>query len=64
MDQVLAAEILKKHGKALSIEMLEMVLVPALENLAKQSVNAYDDAFIALIKEPLKAELKKLIEGL
>lgn len=64
MNKEKAVEILKKHGKDLLVEMLEEVLVPALEEVVAKSENKYDDAFVGLIKEPLKIELKKLIEGL
>lgn len=64
MNKEKALEILKKNGKVFLMEMLEEVLVPALEEAVAKSENKIDDTVAGLLKEPLKAELKKLIEGL
>lgn len=57
-------EILKKHSKAMAIELIEAAIVPALEAAVKKSVTPVDDVLLAALKEPLRAELKQLIEGL
>jgi len=62
--KVMALEVVKKHGKAMALEMLDVVVVPALEQAAKASATPIDDAVLAALKEPLKAALKQLIEGM
>ena len=58
------ADIAKKHGKAMAVEILAEALVPALEQAAAKTETPIDDTILALLKEPLKVELIKLIEGL
>lgn len=58
-----AVEILKKHGKAMALELVEALLIPALEEAAKKSATPIDDVIVVALKEPLKEQLKKLIEG-
>lgn len=60
--KVQALEIVKKHGKAMAIELVAVAAIPALEEAAKKSETAIDDVVIAALKEPLKAALIKLIE--
>lgn len=60
-----ALEVLKKHAKA---ALTELVSGPAVEGALMAAKDAIpgkiDDAVIDLLKEPLKAELLKLIQGL
>lgn len=56
-------EIAKKHGKAMALEMVEAAAIPALEAAAKKSETPIDDMLLAALKEPLKAELKRMIES-
>lgn len=58
----LAVEILKKHGKAMCIEMIDAVAIEALKQAAAKSASPVDDAIIAVLAEPLKQALKELIE--
>lgn len=55
-------DIAKKHGKAMALEMVAEVAIPALEEAAKQSATPIDDMVLAALKEPLKEQLLKLIE--
>lgn len=59
-----ALKILVKHGKSMLIEVVEMAVVPALEDAAKKSATPIDDLAIAALKQPLidaiKAQLEKL----
>ncbi len=57
-----AGEILKKHGKAMCIEMVEQVAIEALKQAAAKSATPVDDAIVAVLAEPLKQALKELIE--
>ena len=57
-------EILKKHAKAMVIEIAEVAAIPALEAAVAKSATPVDDMLLAALKEPLKAELKKLVEAL
>lgn len=50
-----------KHGKAMAVEMVESVLVQALEAAAKQSASPIDDIVVAALKEPLKKAMLDLI---
>jgi hypothetical protein len=58
----IAVEIVKKHGKAMAIELVEAVAVPALEIAVKESATPIDDVVLAALKEPLKAALIKLVQ--
>jgi len=66
MDEMKAqmVAIVKKHGVAMALELIEVAAIPALEAAAKKSATPIDDMLLAALKEPLKAELKKMIEGL
>lgn len=60
-----ALEVMKKHSKAMLVELvMGGVADQALEAAAKAIPGQIDDAIIAMLKEPLKAELVKLVEGL
>ncbi len=56
-----ALEIAKKHGVAAALELIDVALIPALEEAAKKSVTPIDDVVLAALKEPLKQALKDLI---
>ncbi len=58
----LAMEIVKKHGKAMALELVEMAAIPALEEAVKKSASPIDDVVVAALKEPLKQALKDMIE--
>lgn len=60
MEQIL--EILKKNVKQAAVEIVAEVVGPALEEAAKKSPTPIDDVLVAALKEPLKAELLKIIE--
>ena len=60
----LALEILKKHAKALALELVEVAAIPALEEAVKKSATPIDDVVLAALKEPLKAALKEAVEKL
>jgi hypothetical protein len=47
-------EVVKKHGKAMAIEMVEEVVFAALEDVVKDSSNPFDDMMFNVLKEPLK----------
>ncbi len=57
-------EIAKKHGKAMALEMVSEVAIPALEEAAKKSSSPIDDLALAALKEPLKQALIGLLEKL
>lgn len=57
-----AGEILKKHGKAMAIELVEVVLFEALKQAAQKSPSQFDDAALAVLEAPLKQALKEAIE--
>jgi vacuolar-type H+-ATPase subunit D/Vma8 len=57
-------DLAKKHGKAYLLEALEIVAIPALEAAVAKTEMKLDDMAVAALKEPLKAELKKLIEAI
>lgn len=59
--QVVALEIVKKHGKAMALEMVAELAIPALEDAAKKSATPIDDVVVAALKEPLKAALLEMI---
>jgi hypothetical protein len=61
MDTALALEILKKHSKALIMEQLDVVLIPALEEATKKSATPIDDLALAALKEPFKKALADLL---
>lgn len=61
MDQKLL-EIVKKHGKALALELVVEAAIPALEEAAKKSATPIDDVVLAALKQPLKDALIELIE--
>lgn len=58
----LAGEIAKKHGKAFALEMIDAVLISALEQAAAKSATPIDDVVLGALKEPLRAALKDLVE--
>lgn len=55
------AAIALKHGKALAIEMIEVVALPALDAAVKKSETPLDDIAVAALKEPLKNAIKELL---
>lgn len=57
-------EIAKKHGKEMAKEIVNTALFPALQKLAADTPNKFDDALLVALGEPLKAELIKAIDGL
>lgn len=57
-----ALKILVKHAKAMLIEEMELVMVPALEEAAKKSATPLDDLAIAALKQPLIDAVKKQLE--
>jgi hypothetical protein len=57
-----ALKVLVKHAKALLIEEVELVMVPALEEVAKKSATPLDDVAIAALKQPLIDAVKKQLE--
>ena len=57
-----ALEILKKKVKEAAAELVSVAVFPALEKVVKESATPIDDVVLAALKEPLKAELLKLIE--
>jgi len=61
-EQLLA--IVKSHGKLMALEVVDAALFPALEALVKKSETPIDDVLLAALKEPLKAELKRIIEAI
>lgn len=66
MDEVKLSEVAKeialKHGKALALEMLDLVLIPALEKAVLKSETPIDDVVLGALKNPLKEAVKELIE--
>lgn len=60
--KALALEIVKKHGKAMAIELVDAVAIAALEQAVLKSATPIDDVVLAALKEPLKQALKELIE--
>jgi len=56
-----ALEILKKHGKAMTQEMVEEVVFAAIEQVVKDSSNPFDDAMYAVLKQPLKDAIANMI---
>ena len=64
MDPALGAaalEIVKKHGKQMAIELIDAVLLQALQDAVKASATPIDDIVLAALQEPLKQALKDLI---
>lgn len=59
--EALVVEILKKHAKAMALELVEVAAIPALEAAVKNSATPIDDVVLAALKEPLKAALVELI---
>lgn len=57
-----ALEIVKKKVKEAAVELVSVAVFPALEKVVKESATPIDDVVLAALKEPLKAELLKLIE--
>jgi len=57
-----ALEIVKKKVKEAAAELVSVAVFPALEKVVKDSATPIDDVVLAALKEPLKAELLKLIE--
>lgn len=57
-----AVEILKKKAKEAAVELVSVAVFPALEKVVKESATPIDDVVLAALKEPLKAELLKLVE--
>lgn len=56
-----ALEVVKKHGKAMALELVSELAVPALEEAAKKSATPIDDMVVAALKEPLKKALVDLL---
>ena len=65
-DEIL--EILKANVKleldldGLVLDVIEKVALEALEKVVADSSNPFDDVAYAALKEPLKAQLKKLLQ--
>ena len=57
-----ALEIVKQKAKEAAVELVTVAVFPALEKVVKESATPIDDVVLAALKEPLKAELLKLIE--
>ena len=64
MDQAKALEILKGHGKALAVEMIELVLKPALDEYVAKSENKIDDLILAAMEPQVLAIIKEKIAAL
>lgn len=62
MEKDLLIEIVKKHGKAMALEIVAEAAIPALEKAVQQSASPIDDVVVAALKEPLKKALIELIE--
>lgn len=62
MDKAQVLDIVKKHGKAMALELVEAAAIPALEEAVKKSATPIDDVVLAALKEPLKQALKEMIE--
>jgi hypothetical protein len=60
--QMQAKEILYKYAKALAMELVEVVAIPALEQAVKNTATPIDDIAVASLKQPLKDSLKELLE--
>jgi len=58
------AEIAKKHGKEIAIEIVNEVLEPALKEAVAKTQTPIDDAVVAALLPSVKAELLKLIESI
>jgi hypothetical protein len=59
-----AKELAMKHGKALALDLVNLVIFEALEEAAKKSSTPYDDIAVAALKQPLKDALLAAIEKL
>lgn len=59
-EQALA--IVVKKAKEAAVELITVAVIPALEKVVKDSATPIDDVVLAALKEPLKAELLKLVE--
>ena len=57
-------EIVKRHGKAMALELVAEAAIPALEAAAAKSATPIDDMVLATLKEPLKKQLVELVEKL
>lgn len=55
-------ELAMKHVKEMALEIVDQVLIVALEEAVVKSATPLDDLAIAALKEPLKAALKEAIE--
>ena len=60
--QEIALEIVKKHGKAMALELVAAAAIPALEAAVKKSATPVDDLVVAALKEPLKNALIDILE--
>ena len=56
-----AEDILKKHAKAMALELVGELIVPALEQAAKDSPTPIDDLVLAGLKDPLQKAINDLI---
>jgi len=56
------AEIVKKHGKAMALELVAEAVIPALEAAAAKSATPIDDMILSALKEPLKKELLEMLD--
>ena len=54
-------EVMKKHGKALALEVVEEVVFAALEDVVKDTSNPFDDMMLGVLKEPLKKAILEQI---
>ena len=62
--KTLAIEVSKKHGKAYSMELIDLVIMPAIEVAVKSSPTPIDDVIFTALKNPIRDALKSVIEGL
>lgn len=59
--QAAALEIIKAHLKVMAVELVDQVVIQALEEAVAKSATPIDDVVLAALKEPLKQALKDII---
>ncbi len=57
-----AKMVLEKNIKQLAVDMIDSVVVPAIEEAVAKTPNQFDDMALAALKTNIVAEAKKLIE--
>ena len=57
-----AKMVLEKNIKQLAVDMIDSVVVPAIEEAVAKTSNQFDDMALAALKTNIVAEAKKLIE--